>query len=708
MSMFQDFLKSNLIYKPSEILAVLEMCAEDLQLITAYKKGKYYNVPCSFDIETTSTTINGEKVGLMYEWTLGIDGLVIIGRTWQEYKECIRYICDTLELNGKRKLVIYVHNLAFEFQFLRKHFSWEKVFAISRRTPIYAVTSDGIEYRCSYLLSGYSLETLANNISEYHLKKLVGDLDYTQVRTHITPLTAAEIAYCVNDVKIVMAYIDKCIHESGNIAKIPYTKTGYVRKYCRENCFYNKGEKRNSAKFWRYQHLMSRLTLDVDEYRQLKRAFQGGFTHANAWYSGEIVDDVTSYDFTSSYPAVMVCEKFPMSKAENIEIKSKEDLEHNLKYYCCIFDVEFENIESRLHHENYISKSRCIDISRATINNGRVYRADRLLTTVTEIDYMLISHYYTWDSMRIGNFKRYRKDYLPLDFVKSILKLYVDKTELKGVAEKEKEYMVSKGMLNSCYGMCVTDIVRDEITYDDIEEWQEYAPDISEQIQKYNTSKSRFLFYPWGVWVTAYARRNLFTGITEFADDYIYSDTDSIKVIHADDTHHKEYINIYNDVISKKMKIACDAQEIDFALTHPKTIKGIEKPLGVWDFDGHYKRFKTLGSKRYMVETDNGDISITVSGLNKKVALPYLLEKGKDNVFNEFSDSLYVADSATGKLTHTYIDDEITAYVTDYLGQTVQVTEKSSVHLAPSDYTLSLSAEYADFITNVVLKGVIK
>jgi hypothetical protein len=46
------------------------------------------------------------------------------------------------------------------------------------------------------------------------------------------------------------------------------------------------------------------LTLDADEYAQLKRGFSGGFTHACAKYVAKgkekPLEDVGSFDFTSS------------------------------------------------------------------------------------------------------------------------------------------------------------------------------------------------------------------------------------------------------------------------------------------------------------------------------------------------------------------------------------------------------------------------
>ena len=105
-------------------------------------------------------------------------------------------------------------------------FEWEKVFAIDDRKPNYVLCKQGIEFRCSYQLSGYSLAMVGKNLQKYKVKKLEGDLDYNKIRHCETPLTAEEMAYCVHDVLVVMAYIHECIETEGNITQIPNTKTG--------------------------------------------------------------------------------------------------------------------------------------------------------------------------------------------------------------------------------------------------------------------------------------------------------------------------------------------------------------------------------------------------------------------------------------------------------------------------------------------------
>lgn len=662
---------------------------------------EYYNIPCSFDIETSSFYENGEKKAIMYTWQFGIDGYVILGRTWSELDILFSKINNILLLDVEHRILIcYVHNLSYEFQFLRKHLSWNNVFCVDRRKPVKAQSNNGILFKCSYLLSGCNLETVGNNLNKYNIKKAVGQLDYNKIRHSETPLTKEELEYCVNDIKVVMAYIQEQIEQCGSIIKIPLTKTGFVRRYCKSQVLYNGIKSHKDKEAVKYNRkikkLFKNLTLEELEYKMLVRAFMGGFTHANPLHANMTIENVTSWDFTSSYPTVMIAEKFPMSKGKKVLVNNLEDFKKYLNCYCCLFTITLYNIKSKIDFEHYLSESKCIDLVNPIVENGRVVSADKLSVCITEQDFFIMQHCYTWDNniQLSDNFYIYERGYLPTTFVKSILKLYIDKTELKDVKGKEIEYQLSKSMLNSAYGMTVTSIIKDNEKYDDDVGWYIEKTDITKALEKYNKGSGRFLFYPWGVWITAYARRNLWSGILACGEDYCYSDTDSIKIMNSD--NHINFINAYNNDIIYKLQKALEYHNLDINLIKPKTIKGVEKPLGVWDYDGFYKRFKTLGAKRYIVQTDKDEFKITIAGLSKEQGSIYISEQ--ENPFNFFKDNMYIPANETGKQTHTYIDEHMHGTVTDYLGNEYEYDELSGIHLEPCDFTLSLAEEYADYL----------
>lgn len=682
----------------TELLGIIKK--DDLTLTKSLKKVEYYNIEAGFDIETTSIKNNDIKSAFMYIWQfgLGYGNDVVYGRTWDEFLDCMEMLSEHLGLSESKRLVIYVHNLAYEFQFMYKYFTWLDVFSVSERKPIRALCSLGIEFRDSYILSGSSLAVTAKNLSTHKVKKLVGDLDYSLTRHHKTILTDAEMDYCNNDIEIILAYINEQITLSGDISKIPMTNTGRVRKYVRNVCYGRDGVKKGaSGRHMRYKKIMDDLTLEPEIYIQLKRAFMGGFTHANANYSGEVLENVTSIDFTSAYPSVMISEKFPMSRFKPVEIKNLNQLDQYCAKYAVVFDAKFENIQTKITQESYISESKCREILNPTINNGRIQSADSISVTITDVDFDIMSNCYSWDSVSIKNANIAHKAYLPKPIIESVLKLYQDKTELKDVAGFEVEYLLSKGMLNSIYGMCVTDVVKEKAVFDG-DEWGTEIPLIPEEVEAYNESRNRFLYYAWGVWITAYSRKNLWTGILAVGDDYIYSDTDSLKLLNHE--KHKPYINWFDNQMINKMENMCDSLLIDKKLLSPKTKEGNIKMMGVWDYEGTYERFKTLGAKRYLYQ--KGDkMEITVAGLSKQNGLNHMLEicdNDKLKVFDLFNDELHIPSDKTGKMTHTYIDEIHSIEVTDYNGLKTMVHSLSGVHLENCEFTLSISSKYKEFI----------
>ena len=686
-----------------------KISSAELPIITNSKIENWYNVPAAFDIEVSSFYNGKEKHATMYVWQFGILNWVTYGRTWEELACFLSMLSIVLGLSEDLKLAVYVHNLSYEWQFIRSILPFEKVFLLEERKPVYAIMQ-GYEFRCSLKLSSKSLEKVGKDLVKYKEHKHTGDLDYQLIRFHSTPLTDEELGYCEADIRVLLAYIQEKIETDGSISNIPMTNTGYVRNYCRKECF---------RKYRSYRRLMEELTLDSDEYSQLKRGFSGGFTHASAKYVAKgkekPLEDVGSFDFTSSYPAVMLTERFPMSKAKLIEkIDGWNQFNYYLTHYCCLFDITLYNVFPKVDYDHPISFSKLIlpknkeerekEIAGITLDNGRVVTAEKMTITMTEQDWWTFCDFYNFGDpespdkdYQIHRFRIYEKGYLPKEFYLSILELYKRKTILKDVHGEEINYMISKNMLNASFGMIVTDIVRDILEFDCTNNRYipKHKPDLDEAIEAYNTSRKRFLFYPWGVWVTAYARRNLFTGILACGNDYIYSDTDSIKILNPE--NHMDYINEYNKKVMEKVERAAKRYRIDLSEYSPKNKYGVEKPIGIWEYEGKYKRFKTLGAKRYFIENYDGTYSLTVAGVNKKKACKYLVEHFKDP-FIGFTNEMCIPEEYSGRLTLTYNDVGCAGVMKDYLGNTVEYEEKSFIHMEPTEYNLTMSDQYREFL----------
>lgn len=210
------------------------------------KRKKIDNTIYTFDIETTSYYLLHNKVyaGItykdltqdekdivipqtcMYIWMLGINDKVYYGRTWDEFIEFI----ELIDKYVPEKKTIFVHNLAFEFQFLKSVFKINNVFARRSHKVIRCELEDyNIELRCTLNMSNCALEYLPK-LYGLPVEKKVGDLDYTKIRTSNTKLTEKEMGYCEYDCLVVYYYILQELESYERIDKIPLTNTGHVRR----------------------------------------------------------------------------------------------------------------------------------------------------------------------------------------------------------------------------------------------------------------------------------------------------------------------------------------------------------------------------------------------------------------------------------------------------------------------------------------------
>ena len=642
------------------------------------KKNAYYNISASFDIETTS--IEPPKVGdkyiyqpfgFMYQWQFCICDIVVFGRTWEEYRIFLDRIRQQLELHETLKLVVYIHNLAFEFQFMKEFINIDSMFSKDKRKPM-KIISEGIEFRCSYFLSNMSLAKFCENSELCYHFKMFDEYDYRKIRTPRTILTETEEAYCYNDVRGLNECIDTLL-ECDTIATLPLTNTGYVRREYRT--FMN--TKQNRINF-------VKTALNEHEYIMLRTAFRGGNTHANRFTANMILEDVYSFDISSSYPTCIEIDDFPTGKFTRVKLNNQTKLDYYCNNYCVVLDVSFFNVI--LNYDAvipYIDIAHCKEKSNIINDNGRVLQADFVRLTITNIDLDIIRSMYSYDGFTVNDAIYASKGKLPSELRKKLMDFYVTKTQLKDIEGKEYEYMKSKNRLNSTFGMTVTDVAHSEISYEQITmEWEEVKPDLPTALEKFYKSRNNFLSYQWGVFVTANARKRLQIMIDKVGRDLVYIDTDSIKF--QNKAHIKEFDDLNKELIrqAENNDIVAYVDRTDIEEDKEVTRRFY---LGTWDNDGNYLRFKTLGAKKYCFEKmkkGNKKFEITVSGMSKK--------KGAQAVGTIDNFAIGKTYSDIGRTTSWYNDETIKEITIN--GDTF--TTASNIGILETTYTLGVTNEY--------------
>lgn len=604
----------------------------------------------------------------MYIWQFQIDqDLTVYGRTWSQFK----FFMDSLRHRlGKNQLVVYVHNLSYEWQYIKSVFNFgpDDVFATDSRKVIKCIIDSTFELRDSYILTNMGLDAFTRKMDVEH-KKLSGiEFNYDKIRYPWTKLTEKELKYCLNDVRgLVEAIKAQMARDGDTLYTIPLTSTGYPRR-----------EMKRAMKNYSRQALKE-MQPDYDQYLLLRDCFRGGNTHANRYYAGKIIDSdliharILSADRSSSYPDVLMNCKFPMAGWKRGEA-SAENLRNLIKNgYAVMFRAEFTDI--RLKDQwwpvPYLSTDKC-QAAGILVDNGRILSAAVCRTALTDVDFRILLYEYEFSEIKIQELYFTDYDYLPKAMRSVIVEYYDQKTALKGDPDPFNKllYDKSKAVLNGLYGMMAQDPVKENILWTGSEFIIE-DEDPARILQK--NTKNAFLNYAWGVWCTAWARYRLEQGIIIAGpQDFIYCDTDSVKYI-----DHGQSWETFNDQARKASEAsgAC-AYDSNQALHY----------MGVYEPDGEYLRFSTLGSKRYAYEDMKKDLHITISGVSKKAAA----ELGTLENFKEDFTFYH-----PGKTEADYVDfpDSDQLIIDDKL---IELT--SYVIIRETTYTLSISESYKNLL----------
>lgn len=685
-----DYHPNMLLYSPEAVESLICECM--FQSKSGSKN--YLDIPAAFDTETSSFIDEDDykESALVYIWMFGIGDTVIYSRNLDDFPRLCYQLNEFLEHDDSR-LIVYVHFLKFDFSFIKKCLHWDNIFITGSREPLYAVYKH-IEFRDSLVLAGNKGLDYVGKHLRRKVKKATGDLDYEKVRTPITPLTDKEMHYCEMDIRVLNEYIREKIEDEGNINNVPYTNTGYVRRYVREQCFKDRE---------RYMSFMDGLTMTPDCYLQCDYAFQGGAVGPNiarlvnpnridsAW------ENVNSYDIKSSYPYVMVASYYPISMF--VPVKGQlpltgKRLQELLDKYCCLFTLELWDIEPTTDFCFPISYHKLIESAGIRKASGRVMGGMYAKLNCTELDFDTIRHFYklTDENCRITRMRIATRGFLPYPIVSSVYNFFNKKTTLDGVKGSEVEYMVSKNMLNSIYGMMVERPVRPVYGYTETSDFMKAPADFFEQVEAYNNKWNRFLYYPWGVWVTAHARHRLYDAIYNIGNDFLYCDTDSVKFT----GNHNDYFKRANEQAKQAIIESANRNRLALDYCVPRNPKGSQKWLGVWEHEWTAKRFKTLGAKRYLVEKEDGKLELTVAGTNKSGTLSYMVklanETGRD-VFEIFDENLVIPAEYAKRTVSKFIDDNRNGVVRDYMGNEFYYNVPSGINVTPASYSFSVTDE---------------
>jgi hypothetical protein len=655
-----------------------------------HKKVKYSDTIYTFDIEVTSLfNIDGEykpfnydlpptyyknrdKVAIPYIWQVGINDKVYYSRDFYKFNDFL--VCISTKYIRK---IIYVHNLSYEFQFLRNiidkyNYTIVDFLTYKKRKIISFVIEElNIEFRCSYCLTNLSLSLSAKKYNKKY-KKLDGDLDYTLARSPKTPLNDTELSYCEFDILALYEIIVYFKNIYKHVAKIPLTQTGIVRKELINSCP------------WYFKEKITRMLPTDNMYTIFKQLFTGGFVHSNYKQTNKVIKNVYSMDLTSAYPYCICAFKYPMTKFFEVKNVDRFKYYYNHKW-CRIMLVEFD-CKSKDGH-SLISVNKLLEYDDIKKDNGRVLEGKNIKMLINEIDLENINLIYNVKEFKVFRMWVSRADVLPYFLIDKILKFYENKTKLKGVEGQEEFYMQSKQKLNSIYGCFCTDLIRESISYSDNDYKNNGFNNIADLKERiYNN----IFYYPWGAWCTSYCRRLLCSMINKVGKNAIYNDTDSIKF------KGKKYLKLFdseNEKIKEQLNNNLSKYKIAKERFSPKDIKGKKHTLGVWELDGVYNKFKTLGAKRYCYVTDDNKIKMVVSGLSNKCKI--------DDI-NDFTIGKKFSYSDAQKNLSNYNDSQKCFGFKDKTNSWYYCDNiKYSINMQPTTFVIGITDDYArllDFI----------
>lgn len=465
---------------------------------------------------------------------------------------------------------VYFHNLAFDVTFIFDHilkngWVWDddrlprytKHFTtvISDMNQVYQVK---LNFGNGHVVTIWdSMKMIPLSIKDeanaFGLSMAKGEIDYEAYREVGHELTDEEIDYIKRDVQI-------------DAQALAFMRDFGVSKMTIGSCALGDYKKMlGGERGFRYN--FPELLPEDDAF--MRKAYRGGFTYVNPKYAGVEIGEGISYDVNSLYPSVMAaCDGQLLPYGEPVWFFGKPTDSDTHPLWIARVTCSFRIKEGRIPCIQMKGNLSFLPTEYIEDSNGFV------TLTVTSVDWILICRQYDVVVDEWHGGYRFKASTL-------LFKQYVDKwVKIKNdatVSGNRGMRTIAKLMLNSLYGKFATQvklksrkpILEDGVVlYVDLEE-RERKP----------------VYLPVGCFITAWARYKTITTAQACGDRFVYSDTDSVKII------------------------GLDAPDIDIDPVR----------LGAWKDEGHFKRMKAIRAKTYIMGFDDGDggekLEIHVAGM---------------------------------------------------------------------------------------------
>lgn len=518
---------------------------------------------------------------------------IIRGRDIESFMECVAYIYLALPQTGKKqkrpKLNVFTHNLKFDGDFIMTwllHGNGE-ITQETREQVLYnftAVWEDG-EVEVTFRDSLKIFPQAAWKIGElYGIPKLKGEWDYNKFRwpDERTPISSEEWDYVDHDVMIISR------------ALADYRSQGYVEN-TQAAIAYNDRLRMTYPKFRKtiaqylkkkdYERYLNSFPKDIrplpyELHKHLMTGYFGGISYLNPRYANLPLEYVYSYDVHSMYPDKMANGWLPVGSPMIIDNPTQEEAWRMIRTYHCVM-VDIEHLTVKLKSEDHFPSLMFATDDKTSVRmEGKILKCQDEMICLTGIDCQIMESEYDIESCvvtRIYLFKSVKGQYKK--FVDHWMGIKSDADRIKddpAATPEEKaaaktRRALAKVMMNSSYGKDGTKLLRyPHKTYLDPETGV-LALDIDVEVADIE------YYIPSAIFICALARQQLWNAVRLLRKEFIYCDTDSVKVTAAG----KKILESSPDFIIDDYK------------------------LGTWGYEGEYRTAKFVRQKTYSYEQLN-------------------------------------------------------------------------------------------------------